>query len=159
MSRIIPVPHAPLPSSRDALIIPEIRSKSTFRPPWTIRGGMGATDSSGGAALAAFLAIVVCANALLLVREGRGVPIVPERAAGIASRPLSPRACLFWGMPVDLDRLTAEDLVLIKGIGKARAAAIVSWEKRHGPIRRPEDLLAVPGITPAVVKELRRFVQ
>lgn len=122
------------------------------------KGGMGGTDSSGGWALAAFLALLLCANALLLIREGRGVPILSKHTAGIASRALSPRACIFWGMPVDLNLLTAEDLELIRGIGKARAAAIISWKKRHGPIGRPEDLLAVPGITPAVVKELGRFV-
>ena len=57
--------------------------------------------------------------------------------------------------PLDLNRATAGELTGLPGIGPARAAAIVRWRETHGPFRRAEDLLAVPGIGPGTVERLR----
>lgn len=57
--------------------------------------------------------------------------------------------------PLDLNRATAKELQELPGIGPVLAMRIVSWREAHGPFRRVEDLLAVPGIGPKTLERLR----
>lgn len=61
--------------------------------------------------------------------------------------------------PVDLNRATAADLDALAGIGPATAAAIVRFRDEHGRFTTVEDLLAVPGIGPAKLENLRSHVR
>jgi competence protein ComEA len=56
---------------------------------------------------------------------------------------------------LDVNRATAVELEALPGIGPARAGAIVRWREAHGPFRKLEDLLDVPGIGPATLERLR----
>jgi competence protein ComEA len=66
---------------------------------------------------------------------------------------------LLWaaaaGAAVDLNRASQAELESLPGIGPAKAEAILSYRKRHGPFRRIEELQRVPGIGPATVHRLR----
>ena len=53
------------------------------------------------------------------------------------------------GLPLDLNRATAEDLDAVPGIGPALAQRIVDYRKAHGPFKQIEDLREVSGIGPA----------
>ncbi len=55
---------------------------------------------------------------------------------------------------VDLNRATAAELEQLPGIGPSLAAAIVTWRTDHGPFKRIDDLLDVPGIGPAKLGSL-----
>jgi len=59
---------------------------------------------------------------------------------------------------VDLNKADAEELDLLPGIGPAKAARIVASREAHGSFRRVGDLARVPGITEAMVEELRDLV-
>ncbi len=60
--------------------------------------------------------------------------------------------------PVDLNRATVEELEQLPGVGPATAAQIIRFREQSGPIRRPEDLLAIPRITRRTLDRLRPYI-
>ncbi len=69
-------------------------------------------------------------------------------------------ACLIpvicWAGPVDINTADAPTLAKeLKGIGPAKAQAIVAWRKEHGPFKTPDDLSLVKGIAQKVIDENR----
>jgi len=53
---------------------------------------------------------------------------------------------LVLDLPIDLNRATVEDLVLIPGIGEKTATGIVRFRERTGPFRKVSDLMNIPKI-------------
>jgi competence protein ComEA len=82
---------------------------------------------------------------------GRPVPADETSIAGPTGR----------GAPavVDLNTATVADLESLPGIGPATARAIVEHRRRYGPFRSVDDLLAVRGIGPAKLAQLRDRVR
>jgi competence protein ComEA len=60
---------------------------------------------------------------------------------------------------VDVNRAQITELEQITGIGPALAARIVATRRRVGPFERPEDLLRVPGIGPAILQRIGEQVR
>lgn len=58
------------------------------------------------------------------------------------------------GYRLDLNRSSAGELTIIKGIGRRTAEKIVAFRRRHGPFKQLVDLRRVRGIGP---KKLSRF--
>ncbi len=56
---------------------------------------------------------------------------------------------------VDLNTATLSELEAVKGIGPAKARAIVEHRARHGPFKRVDDLAAVKGFGKASVTKLK----
>lgn len=65
---------------------------------------------------------------------------------------------LALGMPIPLNASSASDLVEIRGIGPARAAAIVGYRSSNGPFARLSDLKRVKGIGPKTAAKIAPFV-
>ena len=64
-----------------------------------------------------------------------------------------------WAGPVDLNTADAATLAReLKGIGPARAEAIVAWREANGPFRSPEVLVRVQGIGDRVLEENRALI-
>lgn len=59
---------------------------------------------------------------------------------------------------VDINRATAEQLQALPGIGPVLAGRIVAYREQNGPFRSPEDLLAVSGIGPKVLEQLKPYL-
>lgn len=57
--------------------------------------------------------------------------------------------------PVNINTADADQLQQLKGVGPAKAAAIISWRRSHGPFRSIEDLDQVKGIGPSLVARNR----
>ncbi len=60
--------------------------------------------------------------------------------------------------PLDLNAATEAELVLLPGIGPAKARAILERRARDGSFGRVEDLLDVPGIGPKTLARLHDLV-
>jgi competence protein ComEA len=60
---------------------------------------------------------------------------------------------------VDLNRATAADLDQLPGVGPSTAKAIIDHRTRNGPFASIDDLLAVRGIGPAKLAEIRPWVR
>ena len=87
------------------------------------------------------------------------LPIMSPNAVSGAGAP--PNAVPSNGVPalVDINQATVADLDRLPGIGPSTARAIVDHRTRNGPFASVDDLLAVHGIGPAKLAELRALVR
>ncbi|WP_221799617.1 ComEA family DNA-binding protein [Oceanobacter mangrovi] len=56
---------------------------------------------------------------------------------------------------ININTATAAELTSLKGIGSAKAAAIVSYREQNGPFKTLDDLTQVRGIGPSTVENNR----
>lgn len=75
----------------------------------------------------------------------------PAEVEEEAAEPATPR-------PVHLDRATEDELLLLPGIGPVTARRILALRDSLGTIGRPEELLAVKGIGPKRLDQLRPWL-
>lgn len=58
-----------------------------------------------------------------------------------------------YAEPVDINVATAQELAAaLKGVGSARATAIIAYREQNGPFRQVTDLTKVPGIGTKLVE-------
>ena len=60
---------------------------------------------------------------------------------------------------IDINRANADELDRLPGIGPKTAKAIIEHRTRNGPFASIDDLLAVRGIGPATLAEIRNWVK
>ncbi len=60
--------------------------------------------------------------------------------------------------PFDLNQVTADELVTIKGIGPVLAKAVVEYRQKNGAFRKVDDLLGVAGIGPKNLEKFRPYL-
>ena len=109
-------------------------------------------------------AVLVDGQQLWIPRVGeRIVPntlpnTLPNAVSGAGA---PPSAVPSAGVPalVDINQATVADLDRLPGIGPSTARAIVDHRTRNGPFASVDDLLAVRGIGPAKLAELRALVR
>lgn len=91
------------------------------------------------------VAVIIAKEGTLMIRIARNL------CAALALVPM-----LAWAGPVDLNTADAETLAReLKGIGPARAEAIIAWREANGPFRAPEDIVLVQGIGERVLEDNR----
>jgi competence protein ComEA len=59
---------------------------------------------------------------------------------------------------IDINTASAETLMTLKGIGPKYAEKIVTYRNAHGPFEKPEDILQVGGIGPAILEKNREMI-
>lgn len=57
--------------------------------------------------------------------------------------------------PVNLNTATLEELIELKGVGKAKAEAIIAHRNQHGEFRTIDELTEVKGIGDAILRSNR----
>lgn len=58
-----------------------------------------------------------------------------------------------WAETIDINSATAEQFATLKGVGKAKAEAIVKDREKNGPFKSLDDLARVKGIKAATIKK------
>ena len=127
--------------------------------------GDDAVRSAGGATSQADLKRVNLA-AVLVDGQQLWIPRIGERLVPNTLPITLPNAAPSNAVPstgvtalVDINQATVADLDRLPGIGPSTARAIVDHRTRNGPFASVDDLLAVRGIGPAKLAELRALVR
>ncbi len=76
----------------------------------------------------------------------------------IAVRPLPAEKRLALGIPIDVNRSTREQLMLVPGIGEKTADKILEQREGNGSFRKLDDLMQVKGIKEKRLAKLRRYL-
>ena len=87
----------------------------------------------------------------------------PRVWVGCATDPGAPRDLTgherrLLGLPIDVNRASAEDLALVPGLSPKLAAEIAAERARGGPFADVEDLLRVRGVGRARLERARPFL-
>lgn len=76
-----------------------------------------------------------------------------------AADPESAEAGSTGHMPhIALNIASAEQLTALPGVGPATAEKIVTYRRKHGPFRVPEDIMKVSGIGQKKFERIRQFI-
>jgi competence protein ComEA len=59
---------------------------------------------------------------------------------------------------VNVNTATADQLMLLPGVGESKAKAILDYRKQNGGFKKVDDLLEVKGIGSAALERIRPFV-
>jgi competence protein ComEA len=57
-----------------------------------------------------------------------------------------PNLCAEDLQKININTASADELMVLKGIGEKKAKAIIEFRETHGIFKKPEDLMKVPGI-------------
>lgn len=90
------------------------------------------------------------------ITSGSRVEVAPDGGSRLSA--MSGAKLLTLGLPLDLNRASAEDLDAIPGIGPALAQRIVDYRQAHGPFKQVEDLMNVSGIGPQNLQKLKPYL-
>ena len=62
--------------------------------------------------------------------------------------------------PVNINKASAQQIAdALKGIGMAKAQAIVEYRKKNGKFKKAEDIVKVKGIGPATFAKIKKDVK
>ena len=62
--------------------------------------------------------------------------------------------------PVNINKASAKQIAdALKGIGMAKAQAIVEYRKKNGKFKKPGDIVKVKGIGPATFAKIKKDVK
>jgi competence protein ComEA len=90
------------------------------------------------------------------IASGSRVEVTPDGGYRVAAMPGA--QLLTLGLPLDLNRASAQDLDAVPGIGPALAKRIVDYRQAHGPFKQIEDLREVSGIGPENLQKLKPYL-
>jgi competence ComEA-like helix-hairpin-helix protein len=106
--------------------------------------------------IAAVMTALIVSAAFSCGRNKQGATqyAVPSAPVTDAGKPTvgDERAC------IDLNSATADELMILPGVGKVTAAKIIEFRERHGPFRRPQDIIIIHGLSERKYRKLADFV-
>jgi competence protein ComEA len=102
---------------------------------------------------------------IVVPTPGQELPVAPVPGSAAGSADGSPPsvgpgagAAPAGPGPIDVNRATVAELDTLPGIGPVLAGRIVAWRDETGPFTSVDELLAVPGIGPSILEEIRDLV-
>jgi competence protein ComEA len=91
------------------------------------------------------------------IASGSRVEVTPGGDYRVSA--MSGAQLLTLGIPLDLNRASAEDLAAITGIGPALAKRIIDYRQAHGPFKKIEELEEkVSGFGPKKVRQIKPYL-
>jgi len=90
------------------------------------------------------------------IADGSRVEVAPDGGYGVSA--MSGAKLLTLGLPLDLNRATAEDLDAIPGLGPALAQRIIDYRQAHGPFKTIDDLMEVSGIGRKKLEKIKPYL-
>lgn len=60
--------------------------------------------------------------------------------------------------PININKASQQEIETLPGIGETKAAAIITYRQEHGPFKKIDDLLKVPGIGPGILASIQPFI-
>lgn len=91
-----------------------------------------------------------------LISDGSVVEISGKGDVKIRKMTVARRLAL--GLPIDINRASEEDIVLVPGIGEETAHRIIQLRKQRGAFRELSELTALPGIKKKRLDRLRKYL-
>ncbi|AEH50189.1 ComEA family DNA-binding protein [Pseudothermotoga thermarum] len=82
-----------------------------------------------------------------------------EKAERKAQPTLETQSRSFVEFPIDINKASYEELLVLPGIGPTKARAIVEYRQKYGPFESLPDLAKVSGIGKKTVERLANFVK
>lgn len=117
-----------------------------------------AVAAAGGFTEVAELATVNLARRL---RDGEVIVIVEVLAPGGTPRPTASTgetSSESSSSRININTATAEELVVLPGVGEVTAARIIAFREQNGPFRSVDDLIHVQGISDRTIDGFRDMV-
>jgi competence ComEA-like helix-hairpin-helix protein len=102
-----------------------------------------------------------CQDKILAAAGGNEMQLTLELSAECAldARPwLSGGAAVLAGAPLDVNRASAVDLQVIRGLGPSLSHEIITFREEHGPFCSVADLVKVKGIGPKRIKQWEKLL-
>jgi competence protein ComEA len=90
------------------------------------------------------------------ISPGSTLSLSPKE--GVNIREMAAAKKLALGLPVDLNRISEEELSLVPGIGEKTAYQIIQLRKEMGGFRDLRDLMALPGIKEKKLSSLKVYL-
>lgn len=86
-----------------------------------------------------------------------GEMVTVERNGRLALGQMNAAERIALDLPIDLNRATVDELLLIPGIGENTAVRIVQFRETSGPFKKVADLKKIPGIKEKKLKQWERY--
>jgi competence protein ComEA len=84
--------------------------------------------------------------------SGLALISAPPSAAASISRPQSEER-------IDINTASVEELRRLPGVGPALASRIVEHRRRHGPFKRPQDVVIVRGMSAKLYRRIANLIR
>jgi competence protein ComEA len=84
---------------------------------------------------------ISCASPEKSANTNAAPPVLNQAAEGPVTRAVSRDPC------VNLNTATVEELIKLPGIGEVLGRKIIEYRERHGPFRRPEEIIIIEGFS------------
>jgi competence protein ComEA len=104
------------------------------------------------------VALIETASSSEALETGTLITVVKGSCIKVKIGRMQANKLLVFSIPLDINRVSAEDLCLIPGIGESRAREIVAYRERRRGFRSVEELKNVKGIGEKKWKVLKTFL-
>ena len=104
-----------------------------------------------------------CSNEIVLADcdglfSGDKVELTSVGSCNVVQDGMRASTKLLLGLPLDVNRVTLDDLQLLPGIGERTAQAILDERDLHGPFKSVADLKRVRGIGQRTIEKLDSYL-
>jgi len=95
---------------------------------------------------------LTCATIIAGFLFGLALSLMTPTAAASISRPQNEER-------IDINTASAEELRRLPGVGPAIASRIVEHRRKHGPFKRPQDIIIVRGMSAKLYRRIAHLIR